>query len=240
MTDKPEYTDLITGKALEPWAQQMMDRTESPVPEQGVPRHQFHAFAVAMLAEVEKAGGSMFDALHIAAQAGVNASSSPDAAGSGGEVERLMHVIDRDRYVVAHCVGAIKEAIKGRAWLLEGRGPFEWDDDDYRKEFGGALTAIEEAAAPLAIVGWDKSDCTRIEERVNAARLAARELLAKPHGHREMILADIYPAPDATQTREAELAGFLEQVLLYADPSGDGLYDGAGDIAGVKQAARSF
>ena len=40
---------------------------------------------------------------------------------------------------------------------------------------------------------------------------------------------------DATQTREAELAGFLEQILLYADPSGDGLYDGAGDIAGVKQ-----
>jgi len=40
---------------------------------------------------------------------------------------------------------------------------------------------------------------------------------------------------DATQTREAELVGFLEQVLLYADPSGDGLYDGAGDIAGVKQ-----
>jgi len=42
-------------------------------------------------------------------------------------------------------------------------------------------------------------------------------------------------AINATQTREAELVGFLEQVLLYADPSGDGLYDGAGDIAGVKQ-----
>lgn len=41
--------------------------------------------------------------------------------------------------------------------------------------------------------------------------------------------------PDAVQAREAELLAFLEQILLYADPNGDGAFDGAGDIAGVKQ-----
>lgn len=116
------------------------------------------------------------------------------------EVQRLMHVIDRDRYVVAACLGQINAAIDGRVWLLEGRGPYEWDDDRYREEFGDALKSIREAAQPLSIVAWDKSDCTRIEERVKAARHAARELLAKPIGPRAMIAADVFGDP-----RDAEI-----------------------------------
>ena len=142
-------------------------------------------------------------------------SASPEpvpATNQAGEVERLTHVIDRDRYVVAHCLVAINEAVAGRTWLLEGRGPYEWDDDDYRKEFGDALRSIREAAEPLAVVGWDKSDCTRIEERVNAARLAARELLAKKHGPREMILADIFGDP-----RDLEIARLTD--LLATQPA---------------------
>lgn len=109
-----------------------------------------------------------------------------------GEVDRLMHVIDRDRYIVAAVVGAIKRAINGRAWLLgEGRGPYEWDDERYKDEFRGAVEEIESAAEPLAHVGWDKTDCTQIEERVEAARLAAREFLNRPVPKRQMIAADI-------------------------------------------------
>jgi hypothetical protein len=131
------------------------------------------------------------------------------------EVERLMHVIDRDRYVVAHCVGAITDAIHGRTWVLEGRGPYEWDDDRYREEFGDALKAIEEAVQPLRIVAWDKSDCTRIEARVNAAKLAARKLLEKPHGPRDMIAADLFGDP-----RDAEIAR-LRAVLHPTHPVGE-------------------
>ncbi|MBM3929502.1 MAG: hypothetical protein FJ335_13765 [Sphingomonadales bacterium] len=112
-----------------------------------------------------------------------------------------MHVIDRDRYVVAHCANQIEQAIRGREWLTQGRGPYEWDDDRFYEEFADAVEAIREAAKPLAIVAWDKSDCTRIAERVNAARLAARELLAKPIGPREMVAADIFGDP-----RDAEIA----------------------------------
>lgn len=136
------------------------------------------------------------------------------AAGVGeGEAGRLMHVIDRDRYVVAHCLGAIERAIDGRVWLLEGRGPYEWDDDRYREEFGDAIKAIREASQPLKIVAWDKSDCTRLEERVNAAKLAARELLAKPIGPREMVTADIFGDP-----RDAEIAR-LNAALAASPPA---------------------
>jgi hypothetical protein len=44
-----------------------------------------------------------------------------------------------------------------------------------------------------------------------------------------------YSASFAIQKRTDELTETLEAFLLYADPSGEGLYDGAGDIAGVKQ-----
>lgn len=107
-------------------------------------------------------------------------------------IERLMHVLDRDRYVVAYCLGLIETAVRGREWLLEGRGPYEWDDDRYREEFGDAIRSIREAAQPLKIVAWDKADCTRIEERVNAAKLAARALLARPAAPRSMIATEIW------------------------------------------------
>lgn len=116
----------------------------------------------------------------------------PTQAELADEVDRLMHVIDRDRYIVAAVVGAIRRAINGRAWLLgEGRGPYEWDDERYKDEFRGAVEEIEAAAEPLAHVGWDKTDCTGIEERVEAARLAARDFLNRPAPKREMIAADI-------------------------------------------------
>lgn len=108
--------------------------------------------------------------------------------------EQLMHVIDRDRYIVAHGVNQIRAAIDGHSWLLEGRGPYEWDDDRYRDEFGDAVNRIEAAMEPLRRVAWDKSDCTRITERVIAAKEAASEMLKQPIGPREMIATDIMPA----------------------------------------------
>lgn len=110
--------------------------------------------------------------------------------------ERLQHAVDRDRYVVAAALGTIRKAINGHRWLLEGRGPYEWDDDRYRDEFADAIRNIEEALEPLTLVAWDKTDCTRIEERVNAAREAARKLLNGPIRPREMIAADLgMPCP---------------------------------------------
>ncbi len=123
------------------------------------------------------------------------------------DVDHLMHVIDRDRYVVAHGVVAVENEIRGREWLLTGRGPYEWDDDDYRKEFGDALEAIRDAMEPLRKVGWDKSDCTRITERVIAAKEAAAEMLKRPIGPREMINADLFGDP-----RDKQIEALIEQL----------------------------
>lgn len=132
-----------------------------------------------------------------------------------GEIEHLRHVIDRDRYIVAAVAGSIDRAISGYQWLLgEGRGPYEWDDDRFRDEFRHAVAAIEEAAKPLLHVAWDKTDCTRIEERVEAARLAAREVLNRPVPNRVMIAADLgLSCAYCTELRASPPPGNREAVL---------------------------
>jgi len=107
------------------------------------------------------------------------------------EVARLMHVIDRDRYIVAAGITAIETSLRAREWTLEGRGPYEWDDDDYRKEFGLWMKDVYNATDVLRKISFDKTDCTTDPDRVQAAREAAKEILKQPLGHREMIAADL-------------------------------------------------
>jgi hypothetical protein len=40
----------------------------------------------------------------------------------------------------------IKEEATTRWWIMEGRGSYAWNDDDYRKEAGWALGVIERLA----------------------------------------------------------------------------------------------
>ena len=100
-------------------------------------------------------------------------------ATDAGEVERLTHVIDRDRYAAAACVGAIEHVLHARRWLREaGRGSYAYDDERYQEEFGLAFDEIQEALRPMRALSKDKTDCTRDEDKVKAARAAGAEKFA--------------------------------------------------------------
>ncbi|MFC4255423.1 hypothetical protein GRI97_08280 [Altererythrobacter xixiisoli] len=107
------------------------------------------------------------------------------------ENDRLMHVIDRDRYIVAAVMTGIQAAINGRYWLSGGRGPYEYDDDRYQQEFGAALNEIEGAMQPLGVVAFDKADCATGPAKVEAAKQAAIAYLKRPQKRREIIAADL-------------------------------------------------
>lgn len=111
------------------------------------------------------------------------------------EVNRLMGIIDRDRYVAAMALNQIKEAMNGRAWVLEGRGPYAYDDDEYRQEFRYALESIEASLNPLYKLASDKTDCTTQEDRVVKVREQAQAYLREPSGPREMTQADLFGDP---------------------------------------------
>jgi hypothetical protein len=61
--------------------------------------------------------------------------------------DELCKALDRDKTGLAAALAAIREEVKGRRWICEGRGPYQYDDDRYRKETGFALDAIEKLAA---------------------------------------------------------------------------------------------
>jgi hypothetical protein len=95
---------------------------------------------------------------------------------AGENVEHLRHVIDRDRYVAAACLGAIEKVLHSRSWLREaGRGSYAYDDERYQQEFGLAFDEITAALQPLRHLAKDKSDCTTDESKVKAAREAGAE-----------------------------------------------------------------
>lgn len=131
---------------------------------------------------------------------------SHDAA---DRIAHLMHIIDRDRYVVAAGIVEITNSIRARRWICEGRGPYEWDDDEYQKEFGAALDEVETVLGILGIISFDKKDCTTDERLVAEARAAGLELvrqwkIKRADRVRPMLASDI--GLNVIDPRDAEIA----------------------------------
>lgn len=53
--------------------------------------------------------------------------------------EELTDALHRDQTGLAAALGRVVESVKGRMWVTEGRGAYEWDDDRYKEEAGAAL-----------------------------------------------------------------------------------------------------
>lgn len=137
-----------------------------------------------------------------------------------GLVEELEHLLDRDRYIVAIALGHIRKALDGHRWLLEGRGPYEWDDDRYREEFTAWLEDVEASTGLLAKLAWDKGGCTTDAVKVQEARKAARMYAVNtPVGHRTMLPSDIgLPCPScaALKGRDVVLEEAAERAAFVA------------------------
>ena len=62
------------------------------------------------------------------------------------EIERLKDALHRDRTGLAMALAQVVQAARSRAWLMESRGPYEWDDDRYKDEAGEAIREVIEIA----------------------------------------------------------------------------------------------
>lgn len=61
-------------------------------------------------------------------------------------LQRAAEALDRDRTGLSTALAAIRIVVEGRTWLLEGRGPYEWDDDRYKEEAGAAMREVVQIA----------------------------------------------------------------------------------------------
>lgn len=58
------------------------------------------------------------------------------------QVMVLRQALEDDAADLWRVTNAIKKEIAARDWILEGRGPYAWDDDRYRDEARQAFEAV--------------------------------------------------------------------------------------------------
>lgn len=88
-------------------------------------------------------------------------------------LEDAKAAINRDRTGLAGALAAIVAAAKGAWWVTEGRGPYRWNDDEYRKEAGRALQSMTLVAAKALRASGDLADAEF--RAVEAALVLARQ-----------------------------------------------------------------
>jgi hypothetical protein len=89
------------------------------------------------------------------------------------EKRRYAAILERERSKINEAVMLIKRAIGQRGWMSEGRGPYAWDDEGYKREFGEAMADIRAALEPLAKIARDWSDCPTEWIDIQEARRAS-------------------------------------------------------------------
>lgn len=60
-------------------------------------------------------------------------------AGLQLEVKRLRDLLEHDRRSLISAIAHMVGSARSRSWIRDGRGMYEWDDEDYRLEAGWAL-----------------------------------------------------------------------------------------------------
>lgn len=122
--------------------------------------------------ELGEIGDDLLDTL-LSFWAEVHALAAPSQDAPLPEIKRLQAIIERDRTEVSKGVVAMRNVLQGREWLTEGRGPYEWNDDNWYKEFAAASDEMYEALKPLEKIAADLSDSPKTQIEVDAARRAA-------------------------------------------------------------------
>lgn len=82
--------------------------------------------------------------------------------------KRLKDALDRDKTGLASALAKVREEVKGRRWICEGRGPYTYDDDRYRLETGLGLDAIEKIAVDALAASGKLAQETLAEKRICA------------------------------------------------------------------------
>lgn len=117
--------------------------------------------------------------------------------------------IDKDRSGMAHALARIVDAVTTRSWLLEGRGPYEWNDDKCKDQAGEAMQEVSDIAkAALSASGTLADKVWRdIDKALQATVVggATEPRVTEPRDGVRCYLSD-----DADQPREAYKLAILD------------------------------
>ena len=125
------------------------------------------------------------------------------------ELAAVGQQLEFDRTAVADCMTAANMAIDMRHWLTEGRGPYEWNDDNWHKEFYAAALEVKAALEPLTKIAANWKDCPQTTEEVAKARI---DLTADLTAAREDL--------DKWERLASEVASALDRAYVFIDKWG--------------------
>ena len=110
-------------------------------------------------------------------------------AKSKAMVTAIGEQLEADRTAVAMCMTVANRAIDQKHWLTEGRGPYEWNDDNWHKEFYAAAVEIKESISPLTKIAANWRGCPQTTEEVAQARVDLKAALAERTKERDAWMA---------------------------------------------------
>lgn len=126
------------------------------------------------------------------------------------KITEIGEQLEFDRTKVAESMTAANKAVDGRHWLTEGRGPYEWNDDNWHKEFAAAAVEIKAALEPLTKIAANWANCPMKGEEVALARIDLKAKLSAAQAEAKQAQIDIGVVLDVLHERNAELAAAQE------------------------------
>lgn len=131
--------------------------------------------------------------------------------------------LEADRTTVASGVAAIRKAVELRQWLTEGRGDYEWNDDNWHQEFAAAAREILESLRPLETVAANWKDCPKDGTAIADARLDLKARVAQLEADLEATNLVNVELREQLRQSERELAQYKakEQPAAKEDSCGE-------------------
>lgn len=107
------------------------------------------------------------------------------AAALAGGLDRALQIVRWDTSGLADALAKIISSVRGRMWVAEGRGPYEWDDDRYKEEAGQALMEVLKIARDAL-----SESGKRVQASFNQCRPALEQYRGM-HEHRRHALSGV-------------------------------------------------
>ena len=164
-----------------------------------------------------------------------NESLRADLSRVKARTEELADALHIDRTGLAAALNRVVDVVKGRLWVTEGRGAYEWDDDRYREEAGSALReamgiaiqALRDSGtvANVALNGKEpKPEGERLRARIAELEeklQTATDKLAQVEGERTMLATGIGDALIAAKIIRDDVPGLTgPQLLMFLEELG--------------------
>jgi hypothetical protein len=159
---------------------------------------------------------------------------------SQSRISELEEALHHDKTGLANAVAECRTVAEGRLWILEGRGSYTWDDEEYRKEAGYALHEVIELCKNALNDSWKVAsaalDGKPLPEVNRELRDELEQSQARERGLREAIPAII------DECEKTELEGYCKgwKFCLFCKdstkPGGSIIHKNGCPVGNLKQA----